>query len=1305
MDTGSCVSTCSKSFYENNLSHLEILPLDNFVRLECANGEHMPYFGYIQVDVKPVGVPTEHIQSSILLVVPDTSTNTDLPILLGTNVLEEFLTNCRETVGDNFLQNAALFTPWYLAFRCITVRKRELKRHKNNIALVRCAESACITIPANSTVTVKGMTCRELDHRPTAAMLIQTEDSVVPCDFDITPSVVHYEYSKNGIIDVQISNVTTSTFTIAPKTVLCALQPVQVDMSYSITDSSEKPQSVLDKVSIETLGLSEEEIHKVKSLLLEHEGIFSTGDTDIGHCSFVKHHINLTDDIPFKQRHRRIPPAMIDEIRSHLEQLAATGVIRPSHSPWASNVVLVRKHDGSLRMCVDYRQLNKRTIKDSYALPRIEEILETLSGSKYFTVLDMKSGYHQIEVLEEHKSRTAFTVGPLGFWEFNRLPFGLSNAPATYQRLMEMCLGDYNMKICAIYLDDLIIFSSTLEEHLDRLDKVLTRLRECNLKLNPKKCKFMQRKVKYVGHICSEHGVEADPEKIEKVVSWPRPKNAEEVRQFTSFAGYYRRFVKDFSKIAKPLTDLHPSTSNKKVKKGNRCKPFQWGDEEQNAFDALKQALSTPPILGYADCQLPFEVHTDASQKGLGAVLYQNQGGKQRVISYASRGLKRSEKNYPASKLEFLALKWAVTEKFNDYLYGTKFTVYTDNNPLTYALSKAKLDATGHRWLSALANYDFSIIYRPGRTNIDADILSRYPGLAERQEIDDCSVKIMCGSIFGTPFDTSVMSVDILEATEFPSQPMAQVDQREIRKQQINDPCLGYWVRLLRDRKMPNKSDIRTRADLTMFKQFNSLKLIRGMLYREVLIDSQKRTQLVLPSSFVESVLTGLHNDMGHPCKDRTMSLLRERFFWPGMFSDTESWIANCERCIRRKSKTNVRAPLVNITTTYPLELVCLDYLTLEPSKGNISNILVITDHFTRFAVAIPTKNQTAKTTADVLYNEFIVRYGVMARLHSDQGANFESSIIQELCKIMGIEKSRTTPYHAAGNGMTERFNRTLISMLGTLEVEQKKDWKKYVAPLVHAYNCIKHESTGFSPYLLLFGREPKLPIDVAFGIDKDVPNSQSYSEYVTDLQNRIKESFEVVNRNANKAREKQKAYYDLKARAAKLELGDRVLVKVLAFDGKHKIADKWSEDVFIVIEQPNIEIPIYKVRRENGSDGEKFLLLHRNNLLHLGNSLQSKTENAQVNEKLSKHNDEQTNVTTEHLVSKSETKVTDVTRSKDIPRTEKEVDIVPDNNNVESDDDELVVIQITSRNDDVDDTDDAEKDASEQSAEKSYRK
>ena len=501
---------------------------------------------------------------------------------------------------------------------------------------------------------------------------------------------------------MQIANVTMSTFNIPPKAILCELQPVSVDMTYQMSTTDNQSETIFDRIAVETEGLSESEMQDITQLLNKHTDIFSTGKTDIGHCTFVKHMINLTDDTPFKQRHRRIPPAMIDEVRSHIEKLAANGIIRPSHSPWASNVVLVRKKDGAIRMCVDYRELNNRTIRDSYALPRIEEILDTLSGSKYFTVLDMKSGYHQVEVLEQHKCRTAFTVGPLGFWEYNRLPFGLNNAPATYQRLMEQCLGDYNMEICAIYLDDLTIFSSTLEEHLKRLDMVLSRLKECNLKLNPKKCSFLQTKVKYVGHIVSENGVEADPEKIDRVINWPKPKNGEEVRQFTSFTGYYRRFLKDFSKIAKPLTDLHPYTTLKNGKKIKSCKPFVWGAEQQEAFNQLKKALLSSPILGYADYTIPFELHIDASLKGLGAVLYQKQNGCFKVISYASRGLIRSEKNYPAAKLEFLALKWSVTDPLHDYLYGATFTVVTDNNPLTYVLSKAKLDATCHRWLSFL---------------------------------------------------------------------------------------------------------------------------------------------------------------------------------------------------------------------------------------------------------------------------------------------------------------------------------------------------------------------------------------------------------------------------------------------------------------------------------------------------------------------------------------------------------------------------------------------------------------------------
>ena len=492
LDTGSCVSTMCQTFYDEHLKHLPLNPVEGILRLECADGSFMPYTGYIQVQMSTSGIPSEHVQECIFLIVPDTDYSKDVPLLIGTNILDELLLHCKSELGENFLQNSALHTSWYLAFRCMVVRQRELKKNKNRLAFIRSAEPRHITIPANSCETIKGITSKELEYKQTCAMMTETEDSILPSDFDITPAVITYNYGNNGLVDVQITNVTTSTFNIPPRAIICELQPVAVDVTYQVSGSEKSNETMTDTMNIETDGLTNDELKSIKELLKNHEDIFSTGETDIGHCTFVKHEINLTDDRPFKQRHRRIPPAMIDEVRAHIEQLASSGIIRPSHSPFASNVVLVRKKDNKLRMCVDYRQLNNRTVKDSYALPRIEELLDTLAGSKYFSVLDMKSGYHQVEVLEEHKCRTAFTVGPLGFWEFNRLPFGLSNAPATYQRLMEQCLGDLNMKICAIYLDDLIIFSSTLEEHLERLDIVLRRLKECNLKLNLKKCKFLQ---------------------------------------------------------------------------------------------------------------------------------------------------------------------------------------------------------------------------------------------------------------------------------------------------------------------------------------------------------------------------------------------------------------------------------------------------------------------------------------------------------------------------------------------------------------------------------------------------------------------------------------------------------------------------------------------------------------------------------------------------------------------------------------------------------------------------------------------
>ena len=897
------------------------------------------------------------------------------------------------------------------------------------------------------------------------------------------------------------------------------------------------------------------------------------------------------------------PLAMFNEVRDHLQQLLDAGIIRKSYSPWASNIVLVRKHDNSLRMCVDFRMLNQRTVKDSYSLPRVEEILDALSGSKYFSVLDMKSGFHQIDILESHKERTAFTVGPLGFWEFNRLPFGLSNSPASYQRLMEDCLGDLHLTICFIFLDDLIIFSKTFEEHMERLAKVLQRLRECNLKLSPKKCFLFQEKVHYVGHVVSEKGIEPDQSKIDKVVNWPRPKTPEEVRQFIGFAGYYRKFVESFSQIAKPLTDLMPSTAKKKKgakKKVTTERKWTWGPEQEKAFVTLKDKLSSFPVLGFANYSLPFELHTDASGRGLGAVLYQEQEGVKRVISYASRGLTKSEANYPAHKLEFLCLKWAVTEKFQDYLYGHDFVVFTDNNPLTYILSSAKLDATGHRWVAALAAFNFNILYRPGKSNADADALSRLPSQLSNhvENVSTDSVKAVCNSIHvDCPFILNyALSENVLD--EEGDENMLGWTERDWRRIQDRDDVLRVWMQAVREKKRPAKNSIDFNPDNVHFQKiFDNLCLIRGVLYREVVINTEKRKQLVVPKTFVRNILTRLHNDQGHPGRDRTLSLIKDRFYWPGSTRDVEDWISNCGRCVRRKTNP-VRAPLVNITTSQPLELVSMDFLTLEKSLGGFQHMLVITDHFTRYAMAVPTRNQTARTTAEAFFNNFVVNFGLPKKIHSDQGANFEGKLIKELCNITGMTKSRTSPYHPAGNGMTEKFNRTLLDMLGTIEPSKKSDWKSYVSPIVHAYNCTRHSSTGFSPYYLMFGREPRLPIDLVFGLEINQPK-QPRTKYVQDMRERLRHSYQLASEAAKKSGKRQKKYYDIKSRNSFLNIGDRVLVKIVAFDGKHKLSNKWEEEVYIVLDQPNESIPVYVVGKENG-DGRKRTL-HRNLLLPIG--------------------------------------------------------------------------------------------------------
>ena len=622
------------------------------------------------------------------------------------------------------------------------------------------------------------------------------------------------------------------------------------------------------------------------------------------------------------------------------------------------------------------------------------------------------------------------------------------------------------------------------------------------------------------------------------------------------------------------------------------------------------------PILAYPDYQLPFTLHTDSSTDGLGAVLYQKQDGKLRVIAYASRSVSKAESNYPAHKLEFLALKWAVCEKFHEYLYGSEsFEVFTDN-PLTYVLTSAKLDACGQRWVAKLANYNFSIRYRCGVSNTEADALSRikWPeALSDNVDIDNGCMDthvinaILTGAVTKSSLIESVSCSTKVIPTELDKE-TGKLSSINWAKEQRLDPNLGVIIRLIESgqltkRKLQGKDSSEVKSFLRNKK---SLKLVKDVLYRKSYSDNStsKKTlwQLVVPKHFRERALLGCHDDVGHQGILRTLSLLRERFYWPGMQEEATQHVLKCSRCLRRKTPPQV-APLQPILVTQPLELVHMDYLSLEPSKGNIENVLVITDHFTRYALAYPSKTQTAQATARILWDNFICHYGFPEKFISDQGRNFESDLIKELCKIAGVKKVHTTPYHPQGNGQCERFNSTLCNMLGTLSEEEKSDWKSHLGCMTHAYNCTKHASTTYSPYYLMFGRHPRLPIDVEFGLNKpNCSDNSSKSRYIQKLRRRLNYAFQKASKYSDQQAGKYKHSYDKSVKGPQLHEHDLVLVKIVAHKGRHKLQDRWEPEEYVVIEQPIAGTPVYKVKPVNG---DNVRTLHRNSLLPLGVKLE----------------------------------------------------------------------------------------------------
>ena len=1038
-------------------------------------------------------------------------------------------------------------------------------RHNIPIILGEGKQSTSSDVPATDSVTITSPCDLTIPGRTVQLIAgrIEPQDThfvnvlVEPLEHTSIPAHVCVARSLSTLCNktdviLQVMNVGPMPVTLCKGMRLATATPekeilsITQDQTNTFDDSNNFPD--LDQVDISHLSPKEQQ--DLVQLLTDFRSLFPPSGTPLGQTSVVNHSIPTTGP-PIRQPLRRVPEALKNIMISEVDRMLDHNVICPSTSPWSSPVVMVRKPDGSWKFCIDYRKLNSITHRDAYPLPRIDSTLDSLKGATYFTTLDLASGYWQVAMTEDDKEKMAFST-PQGHFEFNVMPFGLTNAPATFQRLMECVLAGLSGEECLIYLDDVIVFSVSFKEHLERLARVFDALQKAHLKLKLSKCHFAQREIKYLGHIVSEKGIAPDPSKVEAVSSYPPPQNPKELKRFLGLSNYYRRFISNYANIAEPL--------NKLVNKDQRKFKSGWDATCQAAFDQLKCKLTTAPILSYPDFSLPFVLHTDASYVAIGGILSQCHDSHETVICYWSRQLTKAEKNYSTVEREALAAVSAIKE-FYPYLYGFSFTLVTDHNPLTSLKGLKDVGGRLARWLMYLQQFNFQVKYRSGRTHNNADALSRRP------PSESISIIQQLGKNHG-----------------------------DLQSAQLADPDLAPIITALSSHSaLPSN----------IAPGLKNVFLCDGLLCRNFRQSSSSRNliQIILPTSLKRNILQQLHDHSGHLGIHKTTESVKQRFYWPGYESDIEMWIKECQQCQQRNpQQPRQHAPLGTITASHPFQKVSWDIMGPLPTTaaGN-KYILVVTDIFSKWTEAFPLHSTDSATLATILVNEVICRYGVPSVLHSDQGANLTSQLVSTLCNQLGINQTRTTAYHPQGNGQVERFNRTLEAMLSKTIQQNQCDWDEQLPKVMFAYRTAIHEATGYTPFHVTFGRSPSLPIDVMLGIHRQ--KKQNIPGYVSDLHRSLQTAYTDIRQNLRVAHKRNKARHDVKSVSVPYHVGDQVWLYVPSVKSGNtkKLASLWRGPYTVI---DRINFATYKIQLI--SQPSKTLVVHHDRLKHCFGTPQS---------------------------------------------------------------------------------------------------
>ena len=818
----------------------------------------------------------------------------------------------------------------------------------------------------------------------------------------------------------------------------------------------------------------------------------------------INHEIDLEpgSKAPYRPAYR-LAQSELDELKKQIAKLLELGHIRASKSAFGAPVLFVMKKSGEKRMCVDYRDLNKISVRNSVAMPRADDLMDQMSGKKVFSTIDMVSAFHQVRIEPGHEHKTGFNTR-LGHYEFLVTPFGMINSPATLQTLLNDIFREYLDKFMVIYLDDMLVFSESVEDHTKHLALVAAVLRKHELRLSLKKCHFYQSKVEFLGHFISEEGISMDPLKVEAVQKWPIPSTATHVKQFLGLASFYRKFIDKFSFISTVLSNL----TKKDV-------PWEWGPVQQDAFDGLKDAMTKAPVLAIADPIKGFSLHTDASNFAIAGVLSQEQpDGQFRLIAYQSRKLVPAEINYPTHDKEMLAIVYSL-KAWRHYCLGRPVIVYTDHASLRYFLTQTNLTGRQGRWVEALAQYSIDIKYLPGTANVVADALSRRPDLESKK------------IVFQQPKVPLVLNVISEVRTDL------DIRQRIISVYSRDEALQAHRERSP-DHFEPEAND--------------------GAIYYV----KEGLRRLYVPHSIplYQALLEEHHDASGHFGVTKTLHSVARYFYWPCMVDSIRDYIASCVQCQRNKSSSQKPMGLL-----HPLQIpekrwesISLDFMMpLPKTRAGNDGILVIVDRLSKMMHCYAVQTTiTGAGTAKIYLDHISRHYGLPLSIVSDRDPRFNSVFWRELWRLLGTRLAMSVSNHPQTDGQTERANRTLQDILKSMVNANQSDWDQHLISAEFAYNNSVQASTGHTPFYLTYGQHPRMPMTSVAEDATKVPA-------VLDLLQDLSTGLNVTRMNIQKAQVRQSRGANARRRPHDFVIGDSVWLSADNINRPYVVSDKFA--------------------------------------------------------------------------------------------------------------------------------------------------